>query len=36
MRGVGTSACGPKLNEKYCVDDDVIDFSLSFFKDKII
>lgn len=36
MRGVGTSACGPKLNEKYCVDDDVIDFSLSFFKDKNI
>lgn len=33
MRGVGTSACGPDLNDKYCVNDDVIDFSLSFFKD---
>ena len=36
MRGVGTSACGPKLNEKHCVGDDVIDFSLSFFKDEKI
>ena len=36
MRGVGTSACGPKLGKKHCVDDDVIDFSLSFFKDKNI
>lgn len=34
MKGVGTSACGPVLNKKYQVFDDVIDFSISFFKTK--
>ena len=34
MCGVGTEACGPKLNDKYKVLDKNIDFSLRFFKTK--
>ncbi len=34
MRGVGTEACGPQLNDKYKVLDKEIDFSLRIFKKK--
>lgn len=34
MRGVGTEACGPKLNDRYKVLDNEIDFTLRFFKKK--
>ena len=34
MRGVGTEACGPTLNDKYKVLDKEIDFSLRIFKIK--
>ena len=34
MSGVGTEACGPKLNSKYKILDDNIDFSLRLFKVK--
>ena len=34
MSGVGTEACGPKLNSKYRILDDNIDFSLRLFKIK--
>lgn len=32
MRGVGTSSCGPVVQEKYRVNDEKIDFTLHFFK----
>lgn len=34
MMGVGTAACGPVLDKKYRILDNVIEFSLSFFKAK--
>lgn len=34
MSGVGTSACGPELNDKYKITEDKIEFTFSFFQRK--
>ncbi len=34
MRGIGTEACGPKLNDRYKILDEDIDFRLRIFKKK--